>query len=772
LKTYLLNNPFDISEHFQRMENEFFLPGKITEFDEGTGKGKIEWQFHRYKPDWFFNKIDKHLELQNDKSAPLQDYDVHPQCDFEISFISQKTIRLRMKTSSVHYPEKDSLMLVKPVKKGKTWNTQSTKKEVVYQNKSGSVVFNKQILSIQFLNKNQELLTSTQSTHALKAMHSKAMPFSFIKNSDDYSRNVAASFSLSPDEKIFGCGESFTRLNKRGQKLVLFTTDTQSTASTQMYKPIPFFMSSRGYGMFVHTSAPLTFDFGQTHDSTSTLYSGDEELDLFFFFGTPKEILSEYTALTGRSPLPPLWSFGMWMGTISFNSEKQVKEVAMGLRKNKFPCDVIHIDSGWFEKGINCDFKFNKKTFPHPEEMMKFLKNHGFKTSLWQIPYFTPHNPLFDEIVEKQLYIKNAAGHIPTEDAILDFTNEKTIRWYSDKLKNLLRMGASVIKADFGEATPLHGLFCSGVTGFFEHNLYPLRYNKIVSEITAKETGEQIIWARSAWAGSQRYPVHWGGDAEVSDAGMAGTLRGGLSFGLSGFSFWSHDIGGFSGSPIEELYGRWAFFGLMSSHSRIHGFPPREPWKYSKPFQKSFRKIAELKYMFIPYIFTQSYLSCKNGWPLLRTLFFNYPNDSTSWFIEDEYMLGNDLLVAPLMETGRKERKVYLPEGKWINIESNKIYSGSQWHQIKSDELQGVLLLRFGAAIPYTQKIYSTTELNWSKIHWLICSDGSEEANGSLFSPGMKNEINLKFHKEKNQWQQTSRVQQNNTLTDFKTFKF
>lgn len=743
MNNYFLNNPFDISPDFESLDNEYFLPGAIANFNEKTGKGQVIWQYHRYVQDWFFNKIDKHLEKQTQKEAPFQDYDVHPVCDFDVSFITPRTMRLRMSTSPVAYPEKKSLMIPGTLATDSSRLISKKQDKVVYQNEFGSVVVNTKSFEIIFRDEENKILTATQTVKELKAMHSKAKPFSFMKRSSDYARSIAASFSLAPGEKIYGCGESFTALNKRGQKIVLFATDAQSSASPQMYKPVPFFMSSRGYGIFVHTSAPLTFDFGNAHASTTTLFSGDEQLDLFFFTGTPQQILAEYTALTGRSPLPPLWSFGLWMGCFSYTSEKEVKEVAVKMRKNEIPCDVIHIDAGWFEKGINCDFLFNSKSFPEPKKMIAFLRENGFRTSLWQIPYFTPHNPLFTEVVEKKLYIKNANGTVPTEDAILDFSNEHAVKWYAEKLKQLLNAGIAVIKVDFGEAAPLAGLYASGTTGIFEHNLYPLRYNKLVSELTKSVNGEDIIWARSAWAGSQKYPVHWGGDAEVSDAGMAGSLRGGLSLGLSGFSFWSHDIGGFSGSPVEELYTRWAFFGLMGSHSRVHGFPPREPWKFSRQFLEQFRKMAVLRYRLIPYLYTQAFLSSKAGLPLMRALLMNYPDDPAVWEIEDQYLLGNDVLVAPVMETRSTSRQVYLPEGKWINYESKEILDGMQWHKIDCSALPGILLLRYGALIPVAPLVQCTAEINWQKLEWIACSDGATTSRGSLFLPGAENVVSV-----------------------------
>lgn len=754
METKFLNNAIDISNDFQQLENEYFIPSSCTTFDEGQGNGKISWQLHRYVMDWFFNKLDKHLQLQTEKGAPFQDYDLHPECDFSLSFITQRTFRLRMKTTTTRQVEQDSLMLQGPVPEDKSWNTEVEEEAVKFKSNHATVVLDKEDFSLQLFDVDEKLLTRTQSVKELKAMHSKAMPFCFMKRAEDYSRSMAASFSLLPGERIYGGGESFTSLDKRGQKLVLFTTDAQSSASEQMYKPVPFFMSNRGYGMFIHTSSPVTLDVGHTHQGSQTLYVGEDYLDLFFFVGSPAEILYEYTALTGRSPLPPLWSFGLWMSRFSYQSEKQVEEVAKRLRKNKFPCDVIHIDAGWFEKGINCDFEFNKTTFPNPEKMFDQLRRNGFHASLWQIPYFTPHNPLFQEVVEKRLYITDGNGNVPTEDAILDLSNPEAIQWYQEKLRILLQKGASAIKVDFGEAAPFKGYYASGRTGLQEHNLYPLRYNQLVAELTQMEKNESIIWARSAWAGSQRYPVHWGGDAEVSDAGMAGTLRGGLSLGLSGFSFWSHDIGGFSGTPGEELFKRWSFFGLLSSHSRVHGFPPREPWEFSAEFGSVFRAVTELRYRLMPYIYAQAANCTQQGLPMLRALFINYPDDPAAWIPEDQYLLGNDVLVAPLMETGTSKRNVYLPEGKWIDYQTHKIYEGKCWQPMSAGELPGIILIKSGSIIPYIQLEQSTAFMDWSEIELLIFGDeDTDVAEGLFYRDGMKNAAPLRACQNKGTWE-------------------
>ena len=431
------------------------------------------------------------------------------------------------------------------------------------------------------------------------------MPFSFVRRARDLGHSMAASFRLAPDEKIFGCGESFTRLDKRGQKIILYVRDAMGAQSQRMYKPIPFFLSSRGYGMFVHTSAPTTFDFGQDFDQSNVIYTGDDELDLFVFLGTPKEVLEEYTSVTGRSPVPPLWSFGLWMSRITYNSEEQVRDVAKKLREHKIPADVIHLDTGWFETDWQCDYKFAKSRFDDPAKMMSDLKKDGFRISLWQLPYFTSKNALFPEAAEKGYFVKNVGGQLPAEDGIVDFSNPQAQAWYEGLLTGLLKLSVGAIKVDFGEDAPLDGVYASGRTGWYEHNLYPLRYNKIVADLTEKITGDHIIWARSAWAGSQRYPLHWGGDAENTDSAMAATLRAGLSLGLSGFTYWSHDVGGFVGGRRAICIAVVAVRRAHLAHPR-HGAPPREPWEYDEAFTDDFRRAMELRYALMPYIYAQA----------------------------------------------------------------------------------------------------------------------------------------------------------------------
>jgi len=329
--------------------------------------------------------------------------------------------------------------------------------------------------------------------------------------------------------------------------------------------------------------------------------------------------------------------------------------------------------------------------------------------------------------------VLTASGEPPVDDAVIDLSKPEAERWYREKLAGLLKTGVGIFTADFGEAAPLSGTYASRKGGFHEHNLYPLRYNKTVAGVTKEITGNGVAYSRSGWAGSQRYPLHWGGDAENSDGGMLGTLRGGLSLGLCGFSFWSHFIGGFPHATPEDLYRRWLALGVLTSHSRCHGRPPTEPWEYGEKFTGDFRRTVELRYRLMPYVYAQAAHACREGHPMVRTLFFEYPEDRTSWLVEDEYLFGTDILVAPLMEETRS-RDVYLPPGLWSDYQGGETYEGARWHHLHAGEVAVVMLVREGAAIPHARLAQSTGRIEWGEIELRVFGTG-DSAEGYFCHP-------------------------------------
>jgi alpha-D-xyloside xylohydrolase len=733
-----LGDVVDVSVDFQLPEQTLFAASRVVRFDPRTGRGALQWDRYVRQQVFSFQKIDRGFARAAGNEFPGTEYDRDPVLPFAIDFVSPRAVRIRFGTRDVPIESLEStpeLMLAGPVPVDTSWHVVASDSVVTYTSAYGKLRLLKDPWAIELYDNAGHLLTRTQRFNEPHSF-TTYVPFSFLRRSRDVGRATAASFELAPDEKIFGLGESFTRLDKRGQHIVAYLRDAMGAQSPRQYKAVPFFLSNRGYGMFVHTSAPLTFDVGAEFDAHNTIYNGDELLDLFVFLGSPKEVLSEYTALTGRSPLPPLWSFGLWMSRITYNSEAQVRDVAAKLRHYRIPADVLHLDTGWFETDWRSDFQFSKSRFTDPGAMIRDLAAQGFHVSLWQYTYFTPKNPLWKEIVDHGYAVANEGGRLPAEDAVLDMSNPEAVRWYQQKLKSLLAMGVSAIKADFGEGAPLTGLYHSGRTGWYEHNLYPLRYGQVVTDATRDVRGadQAIIWARSAWAGSQRYPVHWGGDAENTNQAMAAELRAGLSLGLSGFTFWSHDIGGFVDRAPRALYRRWLPFGMLTSHSRTHGAPPREPWEYDAAFVDDFRRAVELKYALMPYILAQAKLSAEHGWPMLRSLFFEYPDDPTSWLIDDEYLFGTDLLVAPLFEESNR-RHVYLPPGTWIDYQSGKSYEGSRWHDIDAGAVPIVVLVRNHVVLPHVAVAQSTSAIDWTHMELRVFSTDGAPAEGVVALP-------------------------------------
>jgi alpha-D-xyloside xylohydrolase len=735
----LLNDPVDVSGDFHDLSNFYYLADQLADFDPVTHTGKIVWQRAQYAVRHAFDNDLAVVTPAKPNEFPENEYAANPELPFSIEFISPRTLRIRMTSGPQVHPPQPELMFAGPVPHDDSWQYSKTDGGYRYASAFGSITIRENPFHLEIRDASGKLLTKTDHADDNKSSFTPVLPFSFVRRAVDYSRSMNAAFTLSPGEKIFGCGESFTGLDKRGQKIVLWTDDANGVENQGLYKPIPFFMSNRGYGMFIHTSTPITCDFGNSFSGVNSLMVGDDELDLFVFLGSPRDILDEYTKLTGKSPLPPLWSFGLWMSRCTYNSEQQVRDIAAHLRENKIPCDVLHLDTGWFETDWQCDYEFSPTRFPTPQKMLADLKDEGFHVSSWQLPYFVPRNKLFPELVQQNLVVRDGKGNLPAEDAVLDFSNPRTVDWYQDKLAGLLKMGVSAIKVDFGEAAPESGIYADGRTGFYEHNLYPLRYNKAVADITKKTTGENIIWARSAWAGSQRYPIHWGGDAESTDDGMAAELRGGLSFGLSGFSFWSHDVGGFTANSVENmdtnLFARWLTFGMLSSHSRCHGEAPKEPWNYGTAFMDEFRATDEMKYRLMPYVYAQAKDCSDHGLPMVRALFVEFPDDPGSWLVDDEYLFGSSLLVAPLLHENETGRNIYLPPGTWIDYQSGKSYPGG-WQKIEAGEIPGIILVRDGTVIPEIALAQSTSQMDWSKLDLKVFAQDATTAKGSVFLPG------------------------------------
>ena len=559
-----------------------------------------------------------------------------------------------------------------------------------------------------------------------------ALPLGYVTTSK--AERATISFKSFPDECFVGTGERFRKMDLSGQTFQLKNQDGQGVNNRRCYKNIPFYMSSRMYGCFYHTSDYCKLSLAD-HSTRSVQFLNDHAtLDVFLIGGkTPEKILRSYRMLTGFPQMPPLWSFGIWMSRMTYFSADEVNEICDRLRKEHYPCDVIHLDTGWFRTDWLCEWKFNPERFPDPKGFVQHLKKNGFKVSLWQLPYVAQGAEQLTEAKENNFISQpTKTEDTPTGGAsnfsaldyagTIDFTYDKATDWYKNKLlKPLLEMGIKCIKTDFGENIHMEHRY-HGMTPERLNNIYALLYQKAAYEITREVTGDGIIWARAAWAGCQRYPLHWGGDSESSWDGMAGSLKGGLHLGLSGFAFWSHDVPGFHStpnfmnSPIDpKVYLRWTQFGVFSSHIRYHGTCKREPWHYPE-IAPIVRKWWKLRYKLIPYIIEQSEECTRTGWPMLRALLMHHSYDRQVWHIDDEYYFGSEFLVCPVMNREGK-RDIYLPEGLWVNFFTGERLHGGRWYydvEVPLDQMP--VFVRPGAHIQiYPDDVDSTDDMDLSK---------------------------------------------------------
>ncbi len=560
-----------------------------------------------------------------------------------------------------------------------------------------------------------------------------ALPLGYCKcNGKD--ERATLSFECKMNECFAGTGERFAKMDLSGQTFFLKNQDGQGVNNRRTYKNIPFYVSSRMYGVFYHTTAHSKLSLAGVSTRSVEFLSDQPQIDAFLIGGdTVEEIIRGYRDLTGYPSMPPLWSFGIWMSRMTYFSADEVNGICNRLREEHYPCDVIHLDTGWFKTDWLCEWKFNKERFPDPKAFVQGLLKKGFKVSLWQLPYVAEDAEQIDE-ARKNNYICKLTKQQESEGSnfsaldyagTIDFTSKKATDWYKGLLKRLLDMGVKCIKTDFGENIHMDAIY-ENMSPELLNNIYSLLYQKAAYEITKDVTGDGIVWARSAWAGCQRYPLHWGGDSCSSWEGLAGSLRGGLHFGLSGFAFWSHDVPGFHTLPNfmnsivqDDVYLRWTQFGVFSSHIRYHGTNKREPWFYPN-IAPLVKRWWNLRYKLIPYILRESEKATKSGSTIVQALIFHHPEDNTCWHIDDEYYFGDDFLVAPVMNS-ENVRDIYLPEGEWIDFftgERHIVADGGKWLKNVEVPLERMpVFVRSGATIPvYPEHVDSTDDMDMSKV--------------------------------------------------------
>ena len=526
-----------------------------------------------------------------------------------------------------------------------------------------------------------------------------------IKNQETGRNYTVEALAIDVDEYIYGLGERFTPFVKNGQVVEMWNEDG-GTASEIAYKNIPFYITNKGYGVLLDNEGDASYEIASEKVERIQFSVEGERLDYYFINGeTPKGTIQKYTELTGKPALPPAWSFGLWL-TTSFTTnydEATTSSFIQGMADRDIPLHVFHFDCYWMEAYEWCNFTWDPKTFPDPKAMLKRYHDRGLKICVWINPYIGQKSPLFQEGMKGGYLVKKANGDVWQTDmwqagmGLVDFTNPEAVKWYQDKLKTLLDMGVDCFKTDFGERIPVKDIaYYDGSDPVKMHNYYTFLYNKAVFELLEKERGEgeAVLFARSATAGGQMFPAHWGGDCSASYPSMAETLRSGLSLACAGFGFWSHDISGFENTAPADIYKRWCQFGLLSSHSRLHGSSSyRVPWLFDEEACDVLRKFVKLKCALMPYLYRQAVLAHEEGIPMMRPMFVEFPQDRTCETLDKQYMMGDSLLVAPVFkESG--EAEYYVPKGTWYNILTEETVEGGQWHKDTFDYFSMPLLAR------------------------------------------------------------------------------
>ena len=576
----------------------------------------------------------------------------------------------------------------------------------------------------------------------------------YMQNTKTGKNYMLEQMFLDVDEYVYGLGERFTPFVKNGQVVEMWNEDG-GTASEIAYKNIPFYVTNKGYGILVDNEGDVAYEIASEKVERIQFSVEGERLDYYVISGkTPMGTVEKYTDLTGKPALPPAWSFGLWL-TTSFTTnydEATTSSFIQGMADRQIPLHVFHFDCYWMDAYEWCNFEWDPATFPDPKGMLKRYHDRGLHICVWINPYIGQKSCLFKEGKENGYLVKKKDGSVWQTDlwqpgmALVDFTNPDAVAWYQGKLKTLLDMGVDCFKTDFGERIPVKDIM------YFDHsdpvkmhNYYTYLYNQAVFELLERErgTGEAVLFARSATVGGQQFPAHWGGDCSASYVSMAETLRGGLSLSLGGFGFWSHDISGFESTAPADIYKRWCQFGLLSSHSRLHGSSSyRVPWLFDDEACEILKEFVNLKCRLMPYLYGQAVRSHTEGRPVLRPMVLDFPQDRACDTLDRQYMFGDSLLVAPIFKENG-EVQYYLPEGTWYNLVTGAEVTGGKWQKETHNYHSLPLMVRPNSILPLGNND-QRPDYDYEDGVTLVVSAFDEGAEASVEIPDLSGETVMK----------------------------
>ncbi|MBT3359109.1 MAG: glycoside hydrolase family 31 protein [Rhodospirillales bacterium] len=601
-------------------------------------------------------------------------------------------------------------------------------------------------LSLTLARDGKEVLASADDGHFVRTR--RIPPFSKL------GERLSIALALRSGEPVYGLGEKWGGLNHRGQLIRSDNWDSLGDNAEISYKNCPFAWSPEGWGMFILSAARTEHGVGFAPWSQRSYIASIEEppLDFFLIAGTDgADIIERYTGLTGRMPEIPLWSLGIWVSRAYYRTPYEMMEAARTLRDRDLPTDVICLDGrAWQNTDTRFEFAFDPARFNNPKGMCDDVHDLDMKLCVWEYPLVSADGPLFADMEAKGWLLKDETGaaaryefdsepfgkvltQLP-ESGLVDFTHPDAYEYWRDLHTELFKLGVDVIKPDFGEQVTDNMIAHDGSTGAQLHNVYSLLYNRCVFEATeaAFGKGQAVLFSRSGWAGSQRYPMQWAGDSQADWEGLAAALRGGQSWGMSGVPCYATDIGGFYGpQPSDELFIRWTQAAVFASHMRFHGVGEREPFNFGTETEDIARRFMKLRYRLLPYIDAAIVEAQKTGLPVMRAMALAYPDDRASWAFEDQYMFGPDILVAPVLRAGGSV-SYYLPSGRWWNFFTGKAVEGGRaiTETVPLEEIP--VFVRDGAAVEMGPEVSHTGELGGKIIVDGVLSYG----NGELLQRG------------------------------------